>query len=1204
MAMKQEMLLPGIIKNYDLQKPWEQWSEGTVLFADVSGFTPMSEKLSQLGPEGAEILTDILNRYFKIMIDLIHQFGGDVMKFGGDAILCFFEGTGSYHPSLKCAFLMQDYMNVFQKVKTAAGNFSLKMKIGLSFGEVLIGAIGDPFVRCDYFFAGKPVDLATDAEHCAKSGEIIAHQPEELISQKIVSVENRSPGFYKILSVEDISLTPAGKGSKKIADSSFFVPEISEMVELQLEKHIGSLQNAVVVFLLFQGMTYNRESFNLNELDDFFKVILDVTRAYQGRLNRISMGDKGSSFMLLFGAPNALEKKEELAALWAIKLKKDLQKKFPHITIQIGMNAGLVFSGLVGASNRYDYTVMGDTVNFAARLMQSAQNGQIIISSAMYRLIDNRIRCRDLGSMKFKGKKEALPRYEIVGEKEKVLFSPKKSPFFGRKKYLNYIQSILQKTRAGGPAMVVIEGEAGIGKTALAEEILHWAKRIGYTAFRTGADITTQNRMYYPWSRLFEQLGTGSLSGRQGDPTRVYTSTEGLPMAFDSEHSATRKKQFHHDCIQNIPAIHENKPSLFFFDDLHFFDSQSLEMLETFLNTLVKQPVLILSTTRPAWEKDLFINRNDVDILVLDVWDRSTIRIFAQTNLGSPPHDGLVGYLLEQTGGNPFYVQTLLAYLKNENLLEKHLGKYQLADAASDLNFSDSSEIITSQFLALKPAERVVLRDAACIGNMFPLALLKGTMGRHFTQSTWTSLISKGYIKAESEDTYAFQHALWQDIVYRMVPYKTRRIKHRRIGKTIELIYEHELETWYPNLANHFHLGENRKKATDYAIISAKQLYSAAAYKEACHFAKRAFQYLKFTSDPRKLDVGLNTIELLIKTCKYAETTPIFRTMKHYAAKKNNWLLYLRYLLIEFDTKSNLADYSFLPFLKRILARDMFHDEKISTQDKIQMLVIYGVTVYQKGLLYEAENLLEQALEMASEQMKHSDSSAKSYSLFSDYRCYTLYLLASIARKTSRFERALTLLDAVIKDRDSSQTSYLGQAPFLEKASLLTDLGMYHEAITLYNSLLPVFEKIGDIQSLGTAHLNMAHDLNILGDVKSAFQHLEEALILFQKIGNKRGLASTINFQGTIEFGRGNFSQALKLYLDSLELQLACGNEIDLAELYYNLTEVNIHLGNRREAVHWLHKLEEIVTKIDVPFFMEAYESLTEMLQTSIHRDR
>ena len=108
---------------------------GAVLFADVSGFTAMSEKLSVLGKEGAEEVTGIVNNYFTAMLEINDGFGGDLLKFGGDALLIFFEGdTGAYR-ALATGRAMMRAMSAFKQVQTSQGTTSLKMKIGMAYGS-------------------------------------------------------------------------------------------------------------------------------------------------------------------------------------------------------------------------------------------------------------------------------------------------------------------------------------------------------------------------------------------------------------------------------------------------------------------------------------------------------------------------------------------------------------------------------------------------------------------------------------------------------------------------------------------------------------------------------------------------------------------------------------------------------------------------------------------------------------------------------------------------------------------------------------------------------------------------------------------------------------------------------------------------------------------------------------------------------------
>jgi class 3 adenylate cyclase len=141
--MRVASFVPDIIRSLDREKPWHEWRSGAVLFADISGFTPMSEALASLGAEGAEILTDKLNRYFARMIRSIHDHEGEVMKFGGDALLCLFPDAKQAQAAAR---EMQQQMAKFHHIKTPAGKFALQMKIGIASGPVLLGALGDD--RC------------------------------------------------------------------------------------------------------------------------------------------------------------------------------------------------------------------------------------------------------------------------------------------------------------------------------------------------------------------------------------------------------------------------------------------------------------------------------------------------------------------------------------------------------------------------------------------------------------------------------------------------------------------------------------------------------------------------------------------------------------------------------------------------------------------------------------------------------------------------------------------------------------------------------------------------------------------------------------------------------------------------------------------------------------------------------------------------
>ncbi|HET9221354.1 MAG TPA: adenylate/guanylate cyclase domain-containing protein, partial [Roseiflexaceae bacterium] len=159
--------------------------EVVALFADVSGFTAMSEALARSGRPGTEELTDVLNSYFGPMIDLIQSYGGIIGKFGGDAMTVLFPTARSARAAtarraIQCALDMQAAMGRYAAIETSAGTFSLAMKAGLALGPVLCTTVGDPQVQLEYIIAGGVLNRSADAEHHAEPGQVIVQ--DELLS--------------------------------------------------------------------------------------------------------------------------------------------------------------------------------------------------------------------------------------------------------------------------------------------------------------------------------------------------------------------------------------------------------------------------------------------------------------------------------------------------------------------------------------------------------------------------------------------------------------------------------------------------------------------------------------------------------------------------------------------------------------------------------------------------------------------------------------------------------------------------------------------------------------------------------------------------------------------------------------------------------------------------------------------------------------
>ncbi len=172
--------------------------EGACLFADVSGFTALSESLAAIGAEGAEVLTRVLNEFYAAVIAVLEPAGGDVMRFAGDAVTVFFPGEHAAESALRAGLDLQGMMGRFASVPTPAGPAVLKMKIGIAAGTCRLFLMGDG-ERLDYVFAGAPVDGAAEAEHHAAAGEVIFAAGGFQVRGSGFQVEERAAGFLRLL---------------------------------------------------------------------------------------------------------------------------------------------------------------------------------------------------------------------------------------------------------------------------------------------------------------------------------------------------------------------------------------------------------------------------------------------------------------------------------------------------------------------------------------------------------------------------------------------------------------------------------------------------------------------------------------------------------------------------------------------------------------------------------------------------------------------------------------------------------------------------------------------------------------------------------------------------------------------------------------------------------------------------------------------
>ena len=435
---------------------WQRFYAVT-MFADISGFTPLAEALAVNGARGAEELNTILNQVFESLITTIESHGGQVVYFDGDALSLVWphvpqDMIPTIWRALQAAFAMQSTIAGFTIIPTSQGEFDLQMKIGVSVGEVLEVHAGGELDRVEYVLAGKPMTNMSQAERLAYAGEIVVDQyiwklvngldyytvkqimnstknhQATLPESYIVGVE-AEPGFYRVthlwsklppcpLTPPDWSLLDYETATRAASTLHKYIPAtIANTFKNGHQKSQTQLRPMTICFFGFSGIDYHEETEAGPRLNRFLCDAQKTIYRYEGSINKLNVGDKGSVLLILFGAPPFVHPDDEARAVaCALDLR---QVAVEHrLDVQVGLSTGPVFLGPLGATRRRDYTVIGDVVNRAARLMQKAGSGQILVDTSVHQKAKQHFVYQDLGKTRVKGRSKPLHIYLAVSEKE------------------------------------------------------------------------------------------------------------------------------------------------------------------------------------------------------------------------------------------------------------------------------------------------------------------------------------------------------------------------------------------------------------------------------------------------------------------------------------------------------------------------------------------------------------------------------------------------------------------------------------------------------------------------------------------------------------------------------------------------------------------------------------------------------------------
>jgi class 3 adenylate cyclase/tetratricopeptide (TPR) repeat protein len=799
--------------------------QGTLLFADISGFTALTEKLRQkAGKAGAEKLVELINRFLEAMLRVLFKHDGELIQFGGDALLCLFTAAPSDSMpaddsspqialnAVRAAWEMKQVMAAqFAHVELLQEVVALDVKVAQHSGSLFAATVGTA-VHLEQFLTGSTVAYTAQAEAVAQRGEIVISAATHDLLAAVITAEPFADGaFYRVTAVPHAEtrllrntwLEIEARLREAATDVWALVERLDALTPYLLSGILpqlvynpaapqleGQHRQVTVLFANFIGTqdiiaAYGPEQSDkiTADLDEYFRLMQEEAEYYGGVINKVDLYDQGDKLMVTFGAPVAHERDGRRAALAALAMQQALRRHSSpvaraRLSQRIGLHTGFAFAGNVGAAaqNRHEYTVMGDTVNLAARIMAAAANNQVWVSETLWEQIAGEFSAQSLPPRHMKGVSDPVSLYHLRAARPDAARQrpqrPFHSPLVGREAEMDNLLLHFDNLLFGaGKQLVAITGPGGVGKTRLVAEwrarteavtagtepalwLSGYGRSYGQRAHGLFIDVLEALLEIVPdddpparWWKLLQALGELSAPTAAGYEQQLQNrmaylghflgwdlnQEPGLAERLAQLEGEGRQLQTRLALCDLLQAAARQRPLLLVLEDLHWADPDSLGLLQFVVNRLPdnlpilfcllfrRQPQFSVWQTWRTLEQEYRAFCHLVELAELPAGDGRTLlqNLLPASQLSAD----FYARIQQETDGNPLYMEETLHALVAEGALVATDAGWELTRPLDRLQVPATLyQIIQSRIDDLdfsSPGARRVLWLAAVAGTSF-----------------------------------------------------------------------------------------------------------------------------------------------------------------------------------------------------------------------------------------------------------------------------------------------------------------------------------------------------------------------------------------------------------------------------------------------------------------------------------------------------
>ncbi|NND03135.1 MAG: tetratricopeptide repeat protein [Acidimicrobiia bacterium] len=819
-------------------------TEGTFLLVDISGFTALSEMLAEKGKVGSEEVTDILNAAFTELLDIVMLDGGDLLRFGGDALFNLFTGEGHAARACRSALDMRDALEEFQQTRSPA---PLKMSVGVASGPITAVLAGES--SYEPLFIGPTASEVVALQTAAEPGEIlVAQSTVDLLDDDVVG-DSKAGGFL-LVDEPDIDDFDDEEDEVDVGEV-----DLSQFVPTRLRQHLsisfneGEHRPATIAFLKFTGTDAAFAEEGPAAVGEKLSTLVAMTQRIADKYGvaflAADVDDDGGKLILSSGVP---ERSSGRGGERIVNALVEIAASNPPFPVHAGVARGHVFAGDLGARFRRVYTVMGDTVNLAARLAAKAAAGEVYVTARALDKSADKFETVELEPIALKGKTKPVAPLRIgarIGTEDEAR-SGAGLELIGRDDEVAVVVAALDDALAGRGNVLEVVGNPGMGKSLIVASAMEGAER-QIRELHVNCERYEAATPYHAASQLMrsalglkekeaEQLGEDLIAiVAEVAPEQLHWSPlladivrASVPATPEADALAEEfRQQTRHDAaLAVLAAALDNESAAIVIEDSHWADDSSRQLFQAAAATTSDHSWCVITVRSADEGEPITASVETLEIgplgedaaveLVTAVAGESTPLPFAQE-------------IARRAGGNPFYI-------------------VELAKSSTTFDAADLPETVEAVTLAridrLRQSDRRLLRYASVFGESLAVDLLADALPDIAPSVDDPELWGRlgEFLDTSSIGKIRFRQMIVRDVAYTGLPFKRRTEIHLAIAEALERRARRRPERFAEAMSLHFDRAQEWERSWTYSTMAGDRAVRKMAHVEAMRIYRRGLR--------------------------------------------------------------------------------------------------------------------------------------------------------------------------------------------------------------------------------------------------------------------------------------------------------------------------------------------------------------------------